>query len=365
MKQVIEKEPQKHYMEQKNREMVDILKAIGIVGIIIGHADVALPFCNIPLAPFVYLYHLMIFFFTAGFCFNEEKYKNHIELYFGRRIKSLMPRYFAYNLVFTLLHNTLLRMGILPAGTDYYTFDRILESCISGALLTTEEKMLGPFWFISILLIASVFFGLVFTFSQRFKHSDAVLIIFGLFFAVLGLYINHRGMWLSYHMQTSLIAVPVMILGWFARKHFYKIERFFDWKMCIISAILMITFIRCGGAVELSENRTGFYAFYPITVIGISFCISLARLLMRLPDLLRKGVSFIGRNSFDYMALHLVFFKIIDYVYARIKNDPVEVISKYPHSYQLNFIYPIVSIAVISLLLLLCKRARKEIKACR
>lgn len=349
--------------QQNSRELIDILKAIGIIGVIVGHAAVKVPFSDRYFNSFIYLYHLMIFFFTAGYCFDEDKYKGNIELYFGRRIGSLLPKYFAYNFVFVLLHNFLCRIGILPLFM-YYDFERILVLCTGGILFSTEEAVLSALWFIPVLLVASIIFGLIFSFSDKFKHRNAVLIVCALFFAAFGLYVNHTGIWLNYHIQTSLIAVPIMVLGWFARKNFHKIEKYFDWRMCILCTALMIVFIKCGGEVELYQNRTGFYAFYPITVIGISFCISLAKLLMRLPDALRRGISFIGRNSFHYMALHLVFFKLTDLVAVKIKNDPAEVLLTFTRSYQeLDFLYPIAAIGGVSLLLILAKKIKSRVLA--
>ena len=51
----------------KRNKLIDICKGIGIISIVIGHASWNIPIGNIdiPIIPFVYLYHLAIFFFFA------------------------------------------------------------------------------------------------------------------------------------------------------------------------------------------------------------------------------------------------------------------------------------------------------------
>lgn len=57
--------------------LIDILKGIGIVSVVVGHSGILFPGGNfIPSIPFVYLYHLMIFFFTAGAVYNPKKYSD-------------------------------------------------------------------------------------------------------------------------------------------------------------------------------------------------------------------------------------------------------------------------------------------------
>ena len=112
-------------MERKDNRMkerdpyIDILKAIGIISIVIGHASINIPGTNIEICKFVYAYHLMIFFFTAGFCFKKE-YAAEPYQYIGRRLKSMLPLYFKYNLIFVLLHNLFVRYHFVDEGKGIY-----------------------------------------------------------------------------------------------------------------------------------------------------------------------------------------------------------------------------------------------------
>ena len=48
-------------METKRDSYIDILKAIGIISIVIGHSSFVFPGSNFKIGPFVYTYHIMIF----------------------------------------------------------------------------------------------------------------------------------------------------------------------------------------------------------------------------------------------------------------------------------------------------------------
>lgn len=55
-------------------KLIDIVKAIGIISIVIGHSAWTVTKLNIKIGPFVYMYHLMIFVFTAGYLIKFIKH---------------------------------------------------------------------------------------------------------------------------------------------------------------------------------------------------------------------------------------------------------------------------------------------------
>ena len=117
---------------------IDILKAIGIISIVIGHASINIPGTNIEICKFVYAYHLMIFFFTAGFCFKKE-YAAEPYQYIGRRLKSMLPLYFKYNLIFVLLHNLFVRYHFVDEGKGIYGIQEGISQILSAVAFTTAE----------------------------------------------------------------------------------------------------------------------------------------------------------------------------------------------------------------------------------
>ena len=106
-------------MEKQRDTLIDLLKGIGITSIVIGHSSWILPGCNFPIGPFVYTYHLMIFFFVAGMSFKP---RNDITPYMqiGKRLGGVLPIYVKYSIVFILLHNFFLKIHIIKSDTILY-----------------------------------------------------------------------------------------------------------------------------------------------------------------------------------------------------------------------------------------------------
>lgn len=85
-------------------EIIDAVKGIGMISVIIGHSAMVLPLTHIRIGNYVYLYHLMIFFFTTGFLYNE-RYNDKIGIYIRKRALSLLKPFVIYNTIFVLFHN--------------------------------------------------------------------------------------------------------------------------------------------------------------------------------------------------------------------------------------------------------------------
>ena len=60
-------------MQGKRNSTMDIVKAIGIISIVMGHCcySIMIPALNVSVGEFVYSYHLMVFFFVAGFFYKS------------------------------------------------------------------------------------------------------------------------------------------------------------------------------------------------------------------------------------------------------------------------------------------------------
>ncbi len=82
----------------------DIVKGLGIIAVVVGHT-------GSPLMPYVYMYHLALFFFVAGFLY-KEKYSVDPFFYIGTRLKRLWWPLVKYGVVFVLLHNFLFKINV-------------------------------------------------------------------------------------------------------------------------------------------------------------------------------------------------------------------------------------------------------------
>ncbi len=98
-------------------------------------------------------------------------------------------------------------------------------------------------------------------------------------FAAVALYANSRELTWEYWIQTSLLAVPVMYIGYFAKQKWDVLDKTVTWYGTILSAAVILGILnRMPGSIELSVNQILHPAlFYPVTLLGIYFCMGLAK----------------------------------------------------------------------------------------
>lgn len=166
---------------------------------------------------------------------------------------------------------------------------------------------------------------------------------------LIGLYTNYMGMYLSYHSQTSFLAIPIMYFGWLSRNGLLKCSI----KNCrigyIILGILLFICVSCFDIhIDLSSNLLGnIYVFYPLTLIGVIFCYFFS-VCIKSHSFWKKVFVNIGKNSFHYMALHFLVFKIIDKIISCFYNCDLEKLRLFPVSFpELNILYTIIAIITI------------------
>jgi fucose 4-O-acetylase-like acetyltransferase len=318
---------------------IDIVKAIGIISIVIGHCCWKTSKLKLLIGPFVYSYHLMIFMFISGYLFNYKKYFDDEEYkykYIGNQFLKMSKIYFMYNLFFCLLHNIFVKINIIDS--NYYTIGLFFTNVFNGLTFSTSETLLCAFWFIPVMLIAKI----IFSWSLRYtKNKNKYIIMFMILFGMLGILLCYKKIVLSYRFQISILSVFFMYLGLIFKK-MYNSLNIYIYSYGFIPASIIIYLINyiSKSNVELSVNEIiNPILFFVISIVGIYFCLSLAKVLSKLKNI-SKSISIIGKNSLHIMALHFLIFKIIDVLYSKINNiNNTSLISNFPKSYSLCYLY--------------------------
>lgn len=311
----------------------DVVKGLGIITIVLGHS------CYFAVA-FVYLFHLALFFFITGYFYNEKKYGDTPFLYFGSRLAGAWPRYMFYTSIFVLLHNFFVTRG-LYAGQELYNHTMMLTAICSGIPFSCPEQIQGALWFVPVWLVSSAIFGGAVWFgrmtARQFGKPKVKIWLIGLASFGVGLagtFLNMRKCGVPYNLQAALLVVPVYFIAWMIRLYWPNFRKYATWYGCLISAFLLYQINHTLHIyIELASMSIPGLWFYPISLLGIYFILALAGLMEKLRPLSRLMV-FLGRHSFDIMALHFTLFKLIDYVYARLFLEEIpESISQFPISF--------------------------------
>lgn len=119
------------------------------------------------------------------------------------------------------------------------------------------------------------------------------------------------------------------------QQFFSNFRHYTVWYGCLISALLLhLTNTKLHIFIDLASMHIPGVLFYPISIIGIYFVLSLSDLSERIRPL-AKVLAFLGRHSFDIMAIHFTLFKLIDFAYARfILKEIPETLSNFPVSFR-------------------------------
>lgn len=295
------------------------------------------------IGPFVYLYHLAIFLFCAGYLFKE------IDDYWGfiaKKLKGLYRPYVVYSLAYLLFRNIFIEMGIISA--EKYTGDEIIAALSNAISFHYNGELLGALWFLPMMFLAVALYGIVIYATQRLadeKLKNAVRVLLCCILGGIGLYVTDRQLRLPNSIHISLLMVPVILLGHYFKK--INGKRFLNIAGLLACFAMMIGVIRSGmGIIELSAcliiNKA---VFYPVTICGIYFCLSLSDLLMKI-NAVQKGLAYVGKSSLHIMALHFLGFKLADFFLCRATGK-IELLNAFPHSFE--GVWPIYCVAGIAL----------------
>lgn len=324
-------------MEVNNRDkFVDILKGIGIISIVLGHSCTIITKHEIPVGSFVYTYHLMIFMFIIGYLFDYKKFdedKNYKYQYIGKQIIKMLVLYFLYNLLFVLLHNIFVNLNIINASL--YSDRDFIKYIFNGFSFQSNEVLLGAMWFIPMMLFAKIFFVILYS-KKIFKKHVINLLIYMILTGLIGLSLCINNGFLEYHIQISILSVSFICLGGIYKIYEKNIVKFIKTWMYVPSALLIFFILKlCHSNIDLSNNQIiNPLLFYTLSILGIYFCLSLAKLINSF-NISKRLVSIIGENSFHIMALHFLVIKLIDISYARIHNiSDIDIINKFPYAFS-------------------------------
>lgn len=315
----------------------DILKGIGIISIVFGHSQ------NLGiLIRVVYYYHLAVFFFVSGYFYNEERYGDKPFDFFGRRLKNMWTPYVCYGVAFAVFHNFMVRRRMFEGSI--YGIREFLTSVVQTFLMTCTESPAGAMWFVPVMLATGALFAFLIWLCRSFLPQKARLwAMAGLCAAAgaAGAAFFHKQLFFPHYLQIAVLMIPVYFTGYLLKKKRIAVQKYVKWYGALVCIALFWYYLMVKDySIELAGNAIPPGAgFYVISAFGIYLCCFVADLLEKVP-VVGKCMAYLGRYSFDIMALHFLVFKLIDGIYGRILQLPAENYAIFPHSYsQLHVVY--------------------------
>lgn len=347
------------WIDSNNKLFWNVLKGIGILSVVIGHS---FPF----LGSFVYLYHLPLFFFIAGYLYKEEKYGDNPSSFFLSKIKSNWKKYVMYCIIILLLHNFVYQNKYSPQMILYYIFQ--------GFFFQVPDNLAGPLWFIPIFIIASTIFGLIVFYSRKIisnmsiknkeRLKSLIIVILSSIFGILGYLYIIKGIQISNDAQKAFLIVPFFCMGYLLKKHIKDLNKILKFYIFLPCLFILVYFSFYNVIhFDLSYQQIGnIWLYYSLAMVGIYFCLFLSKIFCRL-ICIKDLFNNLGKYSFEIMAFHFLVFRIIDLVYFNLhKLSGYSSIIKFPYSFdQLWPIYIVLGTCVPAMIFYLIDKYKNTL----
>lgn len=299
---------------------MSIAKALGIIAVVVGHS-------GSPLKPYVYLYHLALFYFISGYFFRDE-YVHALFTLIKKRVKSLYLPYIFYQFLFLLLHNVLLQISIYSYRDNYlYTWQDFSKNAFKILIfLGDSEQLPSMLWFLSSLFFVNILFYIIRFGSTYFgkRESFTSITVVLIFFLCVG---AHNP---THYVKTIANVIGVALIIYYAGYLYRRVEQRIPlhWALALAATALLIVSAQYG-EIELSRNQFGGAEFFLVSsFLGIYANIYIAKHLTR--TAWSNGLVYIGNSTIVIMALHPLSFKAIHLVQIYYNSYPLWYLAAFP-----------------------------------
>ena len=320
------------------RNHITIAKAIGIILMVTCHAGIP----NAHIIDLIYVFHMPLFFFCSGYFFKEISQWNNLQQFVSRRFSGLYIPYLKYSLAFILLNNFFFQLRI--CNTVYGLDDYLWHSIRAVTMNEYEELMLRPFWFLKTLLLSSISLASLSFICNKYRKFFHAKMLFALAFAIT-LFLVFLNLRLPLIGNCSLITFGMVYLysGHLYRK--YEVHLQFRKSMLIIIFMIVLSgSLFFQGIIDMRYTTTAnTIPYYVLSILGIIIVFDISkRINNSLPYILRNSLYYIGNHTMPILALHLLIFKLGNYIKILIYDLPIIKISDHTIIYEHNFYFWII-----------------------
>lgn len=329
-------------VKNKNRNIViDIIKAIGIISVVLSHTfDYGTGQRN-----FLFVFHLPLFFIVSGYLYNSKSSKDPWS-FIGKKLSSFLKLFLLYNVIFLIFHNLFFKMGILE-NSHLYNLRDFVVNFLNLFLFQSSESFSSPMWFVPVLFVSLVIYNFItyFIYRENIFKSEIYRTWAVVFCTLLGFYLNSRQINIGLHYQTCFLIMPFIHFGQIFKLYFKdKIK-----PDIVISIFLLLNsigfFMNVDGVVDIA---LGFY-WHPILFFiiptALVYVIYTLSFYISKKGFISKWLSYVGCNSFHIMALHVMFFKLFDFIFNKLFRPEFFPLNRFPISInRFHILYTVLSI---------------------
>ena len=269
----------------KRLEYIDIAKGIGIFLVVIGHCFDSKSLLGL----YIYSFHMPLFFFLSGLCFNDAKYTEFLPL-LKRRVRTLL-----LPLIYFCAINLFLNYIV---GDDIYTIDDLFNGKFSNAL-----------WFIYVLFLSELLYWFVTRAFCKTGIKIAVLLVS----LVVGVALDRFDASLPFSMCTVFAATFFYGMGNICRGDpSGRLARIPVWGGGILLVIPLISAFCIHVHLDMRDNSIPSPVIWTcmLALFGTMGTLIVSNVLTKADSRIKNIILYIGRNTLAILGLHVFFIRL-------------------------------------------------------
>lgn len=289
---------------------ITIAKAIGIILMVVGHSG-----CPQVLFRFIYLFHMPLFFFCSGIFYKDMMNKESVSLFLKKRIQGLYIPFVKWSVLFLLLHNLFMFVGIYNSkygyegGSFFYTFSDMFHKLILIVFTMHDyEELLGGFWFIRALFVSSLliaFFSLLLKSLKRFKQ-ELLCLLFLVSTVLIRRLAPDPEIWRDISM--GFFGAFFYMLGFLIMRYTRYWQNKYGAILCCLFLYFLYYYFRDGISMGCGYNKV--LPFSLSAISGTMLTLIISKAIEEKLSMLRRPLYYIGNHTLDILALHFVSFRL-------------------------------------------------------
>lgn len=261
----------KKELDNKRFYEIDLLRAFGIILMVMGHVSFGIFFDK-----WIHSFHMPLWFIISGYFVNIEKKS---VIFIARKIKSILIPYLLFGVLYEVINS-------LVYGQNQWmglVYPNSIEVPINGAL-----------WFLPALFFTNVIGFLI---LKHFPSGIAYIIM--VLIAGIG---SLRIIRFPLAADSAMVGIGFFLLGYLLNNYFYKLLDVSVWGG--IAMLVIFTFFAIvNGYVNVRLNKYSFIPLFWITAFGLS--VSLWIIFKWISSKITISLALeIGSNSLIYVCMN-------------------------------------------------------------
>jgi fucose 4-O-acetylase-like acetyltransferase len=282
-----------------------------------------------------------LFFFCSGIFYKEMLSKGSVTIFLKKRVRGLYFPFVKWSVLFLLLHNLLLAIGVYNShygyegGSFYYSVSDVIRRL--GLILFTMtgyEELLGGFWFIRSLFVSCLliaFISFILRFSFKYKHE---LICF--FFLIMTIFLRRYVPDVEFPREVSMGSFGAMfyMLGYLLSSYPRFWQNKYGAVTCCLFLFIFLYYFRSGVSMGCGYNKV--IPFSLSAISGTLLTIYVSKLIEKRIPIIKRTLYYIGNHTLEILSLHFISFRFVSFLFTMIYGIDVIHIAEHPVIKNIN-----------------------------